>query len=142
MWNPFKKRTTVVIHQHNWQLQNILTKETSNIMAFNLANFQKLLGVAVTAASQTANIVSEWGSGDHINAVQTAVATAGAFAQSATSNPQTQQEAAAAAQVANALVPIFFEFGSMFKNAASTPVQQTGTNTISSPAQVSVQVGK
>ena len=84
-------------------------------MAFNLQTFQKLMGVVQAATTEAAGFAGQWGSGDHQGAVTTAVQTAGAIAQAATSNPQQQQEATAATQLATALMPAIFAF------AASSP---------------------
>jgi glucose-6-phosphate-specific signal transduction histidine kinase len=83
-------------------------------MAFNLQTFQKLMAVVQAATSEAASVAGQWGSGDHQGAVTTAVQTAGAIAQSATSNPQQQQEASSATQLASALLPTIFAFASLF----------------------------
>lgn len=83
-------------------------------MAFNLQTFQKLMGVVQAATTEAAAVAGQWGSGDHQGAVTAAVQTAGAIAQAATANPQQQQEATAATQLATALMPAIFAFASLF----------------------------
>jgi hypothetical protein len=83
-------------------------------MAFNLETFQKIMAVAQAATTEAAAIAGEWGSGDHLGAVTTAVQTAGAVAQSVSSDPQQQQEASAATQLATSLMPVIFAFASLF----------------------------
>ena len=83
-------------------------------MAFNLQTFQKMMTVVQAATTEAASVAGQWGSGDHLGAVTTAVQTAGAIAQSATTNPQQQQEATAAAQLATTLMPAIFAFASLF----------------------------
>lgn len=87
-------------------------------MAFNLQTFQKLMAVAQAATAEAGSVAGQWGSGDHQGAVATAVQTAGAIAQSATNNPQQQQEATAATQLATALLPAIFAFASLFAKKA------------------------
>ncbi len=83
-------------------------------MAFNLQTFQKIMAVVQTATTEAATVAGQWGSGDHVGAVTAAVQTAGAIAESATSNPQQQQEASSATQLATALMPAIFAFASLF----------------------------
>ena len=83
-------------------------------MSFNLQTFQKIMAVAQAASAEAGAVAGQWGSGDHLGAVATAVQTAGAIAQSATNNPQQQQEAGAATQLATALLPAIFAFASLF----------------------------
>jgi hypothetical protein len=83
-------------------------------MNFNLATFQNLLKVAESAAQEIAPAVGQWGSGDHLGAVTSAVQTAGVIAQSATSDLQVQAEAKAATALATTLLPIIFSFASLF----------------------------
>jgi len=83
-------------------------------MAFNLQTFQKMLAVVQTASTEAGVVAGQWGSGDHVGAVTAAVQTAGAIAQSVTPNPQQQQEAAAATQLATTLMPAMFAFASLF----------------------------
>jgi hypothetical protein len=83
-------------------------------MAFNLQTFQKIMAVVQTATAEAATVTGQWGSGDHVGAVTAAVQTAGAIAESASGNPQQQQEASAATQLATALMPAIFAFASMF----------------------------
>ncbi|HUK73903.1 MAG TPA: hypothetical protein VLV47_00345 [Candidatus Bathyarchaeia archaeon] len=87
-------------------------------MAFNLPTFQKMLAVVQTASTEAATVAGQWGSGDHIGAVSAAVQTAGALAQSVTSNPQQQQEASAATQLATSLMPAIFAFAGLFAKKA------------------------
>lgn len=83
-------------------------------MAFNLATFQQIMGVAQAAITEAGSVTSEWGGGDHVGAVNTAIQTAGAVAASVTTNPQSQQEAVQATQLATTLVPIIMSFASLF----------------------------
>jgi hypothetical protein len=83
-------------------------------MAFNLQTFQKLMAVVQTATTEAASVAGQWGSGDHVGAVTAAVQTAGAIAQSVTTNPQQQQEASTATQLATSLMPTIFAFASLF----------------------------
>jgi hypothetical protein len=83
-------------------------------MAFNLQTFEKILGVAQVATQEAATIVSDWGSGDHVGAVATAVQTAGAIAQSSTTDTQSQAEASVATQLAIAVLPAIFAFAQLF----------------------------
>jgi len=83
-------------------------------MAFNLQTFQKMLAVVQTASMEAGSVAGQWGSGDHVGAVTAAVQTAGAIAQSVTTNPQQQQEASAATQLATTLMPAIFAFASLF----------------------------
>jgi hypothetical protein len=83
-------------------------------MSFNLQTFQKIMAVAQAATTEAATVAGQWGSGDHIGAVTSAVQTAGAIAQSATTNPQQQQEAMVATQLATTLMPAIFAFASLF----------------------------
>jgi hypothetical protein len=83
-------------------------------MAFNLQTFQKLMAVVQAATTEAASVTGQWGSGDHQGAVTTAVQTAGAIAASVTTNPQQQQEATTATQLATALMPTIFAFASLF----------------------------
>ncbi len=83
-------------------------------MSFNLQTFEKMMAVVHAASTEAASVAGQWGSGDHLGAVTTAVQTAGAIAQSATSSPQQQQEAVAATQLATALMPAIFAFASLF----------------------------
>jgi len=83
-------------------------------MAFNLQTFQKIMAVAQTAATEAASVAGQWGSGDHVGAVSVAVQTAGAIAQASTNNPQQQQEATAATQLATTLMPAIFAFASLY----------------------------
>ena len=87
-------------------------------MAFNLQTFQKIMGVVQAATSEAASVAGQWGSGDHVGAVTAAVQTAGAIAQSATSNPLQQQEATAATQLATSLMPAIFGFAALFAKKA------------------------
>jgi len=82
-------------------------------MAFNLQTFQKMMSVVQAATTEAATVAGQWGSGDHLGAVTAAVQTAGAIAQSATTNPQ-QQEATVATQLATTLMPVIFGFASLF----------------------------
>ncbi len=83
-------------------------------MAFNLQTFQKIMAVMQSATAEAAAVAGQWGSGDHVGAVTAAVQTAGAIAESASGNPQQQQEASAATQLATALMPAIFAFASLF----------------------------
>ena len=83
-------------------------------MAFNLQTFQKMMAVVQSATTEAASVAGQWGSGDHLGAVTSAVQTAGAIAQSVTANSQQQQEAAAATQLATTLMPAIFAFASLF----------------------------
>lgn len=83
-------------------------------MAFNLQTFQKLMSVVQTATTEAAGVAGQWGSGDHVGAVTAAVQTAGAIAQSVTTNAQQQQEASAATQLATSLMPTIFAFAGLF----------------------------
>jgi len=83
-------------------------------MAFNLQTFQKIMAVVQTASTEAASVAGQWGSGDHVAAVNTAVQTAGALAQSVTSNQQDQQEAVAATQLATSIMPAIFAFAALF----------------------------
>lgn len=87
-------------------------------MAFNLQTFQKMMTVVQAATTEAASVAGQWGSGDHLGAVTTAVQTAGAIAQSATTNPQQQQEATVATQLATTLMPAIFAFASLFAKKA------------------------
>jgi len=87
-------------------------------MAFNLQTFQKILGVVQAASTEAASVAGQWGSGDHVGAVTAAVQTAGAIAQSVTTNQQQQQEAATATQLATSLMPAIFAFASLFAKKA------------------------
>jgi hypothetical protein len=87
-------------------------------MAFNLQTFQKILAVVQTTATEAASVAGQWGSGDHVAAVTAAVQTAGALAQSVTSNQQQQQEASAATQLATSVMPAIFAFASLFTKKA------------------------
>jgi len=87
-------------------------------MSFNLQTFQKLMSVMQAATTEAATVAGQWGSGDHQGAVTSAVQTAGAIAASATTNPQQQQEATAATQLATALMPAIFAFASLFARKA------------------------
>jgi len=77
-------------------------------MAFNLQTFQKMMSVVQAATTEAATVAGQWGSGDHLGAVTAAVA------QSATTNPQQQQEATVATQLATTLMPVIFGFASLF----------------------------
>ena len=83
-------------------------------MAFNLQTFEKMMSVVEAATTEAATVAGQWGSGDHLGAVTAAVQTAGAIAHSATSNPQQQQEAAVATQLATTVMPAIFAFASLF----------------------------
>jgi hypothetical protein len=83
-------------------------------MAFNLQTFQKMMAVVQSATAEAATVSGQWGSGDHLGAVTAAVQTAGAIAQSATTNAQQQQEATAATQLAITVMPAIFAFASLF----------------------------
>ncbi len=83
-------------------------------MAFNLQTFQKMMAVVQSAAAEAATLTGQWGSGDHLGAVTATVQTAGAIAQSVTTNPQQQQEATAATQLATTMIPTIFAFASLF----------------------------
>ena len=87
-------------------------------MAFNLQTFQKMMSVVQAATTEAAAVAGQWGSGDHVGAVTTAVQTAGAIAQSAAGNPQQQLEATAATQLATTLMPAIFAFASLFAKKA------------------------
>jgi len=87
-------------------------------MAFNLQTFQKIMAVAQTASTEAASVTGQWGSGDHVGAVTAAVQTAGAIAQASTKDTQSQQEAAAATQLATTLMPAIFAFASLFAKKA------------------------
>ena len=87
-------------------------------MAFNLQTFQKMLAVVQTASTEAAAVAGQWGSGDHVGAVSAAVQTAGEIAQSVTTNPQQQQEASVATQLATTLMPAIFAFASLFAKKA------------------------
>lgn len=87
-------------------------------MAFNLQTFQKIMALMQTATTEAAAVAGQWGSGDHVGAVTAAVQTAGAIAESASSNPQQQQEAGAATQLATVLMPAIFAFASLFAKKA------------------------
>ena len=87
-------------------------------MAFNLQTFQKMMAVAQTATTEAASVAGQWGSGDHVGAVTAAVQTAGAIAQASTKDPQAQQEAVAATQLATTLMPAIFAFASLFAKKA------------------------
>jgi len=87
-------------------------------MSFNLQTFQKLMAVMQTATTEAATVAGQWGSGDHQGAVTSAVQTAGAIAASATTNPQQQQEATAATQLATAIMPAIFAFAGLFARKA------------------------
>lgn len=87
-------------------------------MAFNLQTFQKMLAVVQTASTEAATVAGQWGSGDHVGAVSAAVQTAGAIAQGVATNPQQQQEASAATQLATTLMPAIFAFASLFAKKA------------------------
>lgn len=87
-------------------------------MAFNLQTFEKIMAVVQSATTEAASVAGQWGSGDHVGAVTAAVQTAGAIAQSVTSNQQQQQEASAATQLATTLMPTIFAFASLFAKKA------------------------
>ena len=87
-------------------------------MAFNLQTFEKIMAVAQMASNEAATVAGQWGSGDHVGAVTAAVQTAGAIAQSATSDVKQQQEASAATQLATTLLPAIFAFASLFAKKA------------------------
>lgn len=99
-------------------------------MSFSLATFQKLMSLTQAATQEASSVVDEWGGGDHVGAVQTAVQTAGAIAQSSTTDTQVQQEAAGATQLAVTLLPLIFSFASFF--AKKKPA--TGTANVPAPA--------
>ena len=87
-------------------------------MAFNLQTFEKIMAVVQAASTEASTVAGQWGSGDHVGAVTAAVQTAGAIAQSVTSNQQQQQEASAATQLATAIMPAIFAFASLFAKKA------------------------
>jgi hypothetical protein len=87
-------------------------------MSFNLQTFEKLMSVVQAATTEAAAVAGQWGSGDHQGAVTSAVQTAGAIAASATTNPQQQQEATVATQLATSIMPAIFAFAALFAKKA------------------------
>jgi hypothetical protein len=96
----------------------ILGFQGGKVVSFNLQTFQKVLALTQGVIQETGIVTAQWGGGDHVGAVQSALQTAGAVAQSVTADPTKQAEAAAATQLASALLPAIFAFASLFKQSS------------------------
>lgn len=88
---------------------------TSSVFNFNLLG--KILDIGLAGLSAVPTLSAEWGSGQHLQTIQNSVQVAAQLATAATSNPETQQQIAAAASavptVISAVVALINEIKSL-----------------------------